>query len=100
MKFIINLISDIVIIALGTILIYKSWYWFLLPVFPSCTHINYAQALGLLMILTLFNSTSAMAMSWQMDKDNEDEMIKYEIIKPILLAFSLLVFYIVHLCIS
>lgn len=37
-------------------LIYKFWYWFLLPVFPQMPHISFAQALGIMMFLTLFKN--------------------------------------------
>ena len=39
------------------LIMYKFWYWFLLPVFPSLPHINYWGALGLVIFISLFQVT-------------------------------------------
>ena len=36
--------------------LYKTWYWFVLPVFPSLPHVSYVQAIGLSIFITLFHS--------------------------------------------
>lgn len=47
-------------IAYGTLswgfVMYKFWYWFLLPVFPSLPQINFVQAMGLALFISLFHT--------------------------------------------
>lgn len=38
------------------LVLWKFWYWFLLPVFPDMPHINYWQAMGLFLFIGLFNT--------------------------------------------
>ena len=35
---------------------FKFWYWFLLPVFTTVPHIDYWQAIGLVLFIMLFKS--------------------------------------------
>ena len=39
---------------MGGYVVYKFWYWFLLPVFPELPDITYAQAIGLMFFIGLF----------------------------------------------
>jgi len=41
------------------LVMYKFWYWFLLPVFPSLPQINYIQALGLAVFIGLFHTVQS-----------------------------------------
>lgn len=47
-------------IAYGTLswglVMYKFWYWFLLPVFPALPQITYVHAIGLIMFIQLFHT--------------------------------------------
>ena len=36
------------------LVMWKFWYWFLLPVFPTLPQINFLQAVGLMFFLMLF----------------------------------------------
>ena len=36
--------------------LYKSWYWFLIPVFPQIPHITFYQAVGLMLFIGLFKN--------------------------------------------
>lgn len=36
--------------------LYKSWYWFILPVFPALPHITFLQAVGLNLFTIFFKS--------------------------------------------
>jgi hypothetical protein len=38
------------------LVVYKSYYWFALPVFTSLPHISYIEAVGLTFLLTLFKN--------------------------------------------
>lgn len=37
------------------LILYKLWYWFLLPAFPNLIEINYPHAIGLFILISLFN---------------------------------------------
>src|SRR6478736_6628694 len=36
--------------------LFKFWYWFLLPVFPNVPHIYFLQAVGLMFVIGLFKN--------------------------------------------
>ena len=55
-------------VAWGLVM-YKFWYWFLLPVFPSLPQINFAQAVGLMFFLALFKNVESQIMK----KEYKDE---------------------------
>lgn len=38
--------------------LFKFWYWFLIPVFITAPQVSYLQAVGLMFILTFFKSVS------------------------------------------
>ncbi len=37
-------------------LLFKFWYWFVLPVFPQFMHITFYHAVGLFLVILLFKS--------------------------------------------
>lgn len=38
--------------------LFKFWYWFLIPVFSTAPQIDYWQAIGLMFIISLFNKVA------------------------------------------
>ncbi len=40
-------------------IVYKFWYWFLLPAFPTVPHISYIHAVGLSLLLVLFHQVDS-----------------------------------------
>lgn len=40
------------------LVLYKFWYWFLLPVFPGLTEITFVQAIGLVFVVSLFHTVN------------------------------------------
>ena len=67
MEFISGIIAVAVIILLLTlysslcwgIVLYKFWYWFLIPVFPILPEISYTLSVGLIMFIALFHNHSS-----------------------------------------
>ena len=51
------------------LVMYKFWYWFLLPVFPSLPQINFIQAVGLMFFLGLFKGVETQVLK----KEYKDE---------------------------
>ena len=41
------------------LVMWKFWYWFLLPVFPALPQINFVQAVGLICFLSLFKTVES-----------------------------------------
>jgi hypothetical protein len=38
------------------LVVYKFWYWFIIPVFTTVPHVNYIQAIGLMLFISLFKN--------------------------------------------
>ncbi len=55
-------------VAWGLVM-YKFWYWFLLPVFPALPQINFLQAVGLMFFLSLFKTVETQILK----KEYKDE---------------------------
>ena len=51
--------------------LFKFWYWFLLPVFITLPHIEYYQAIGLLLFISLSKSSSKADTMKKEFKDSE-----------------------------
>lgn len=56
-------------------LLYKFWYWFILPVFPALTHITFYQAVGLWFFISLFKGLDYSAYN-QHNKDKDEQGYK------------------------
>ncbi len=41
------------------LVLYKCWYWFILPVFTTLPHITYTQAVGLMLVIGLFDRATS-----------------------------------------
>lgn len=41
------------------LVLYKFWYWFLLPVFTTVPNITYVQAVGLVFVVSLFHTVNS-----------------------------------------
>ena len=65
---------------MGGLVVYKFWYWFLLPVFHDLPHITYAQAVGLMFFIGLFKYHGK---SNEHDKDMEN--LTMTLVAPILM---------------
>ena len=50
--------------------LYKFWYWFLLPVFTELPEINFYEAVGLMLFLSLFKNNKV--------TENENEKINWK----------------------
>lgn len=44
--------------------LFKFWSWFVLPVFTTAPHITLAQAMGLMLVISLFHKNSYMKSSY------------------------------------
>jgi len=55
------------------LLIYKFYYWFLLPVFSDMPHITFAMAMGLSLVISLFKTTNVN----DIKKEYKEENTKY-----------------------
>lgn len=92
MEVIIALIIIIGFIAYSSIVggyvVYKFWYWFVLPVFPELPEVTYAQAIGLMFFIGLFKYGGK-----SNENDNEMQNVLLMIISPII---TLLVGALVH----
>lgn len=51
------------------LVMYKFWYWFLLPVFPSLPHVTFVQAVGLMFFVGLFHGINSQVLK----KEYKDE---------------------------
>lgn len=58
------------VFAWGYIL-WKFWYWFLLPVFPTMPNVTVIECVGLMLIITLFKTHSVQAIK----KEYQDEKL-------------------------
>jgi len=81
--------------AMGGFVVYKFWYWFLLPIFPNLPHINYWEAVSLMMFINLCKSSYTDNIKKEY-KDSQNFYIIKAILNPIL---QLLIGYIVYKCI-
>jgi hypothetical protein len=64
---------------------YKFWYWFLLPVFPSLPGIKFWQAVGLFIFINLFQISTGQAIKEEY-KDNTASTVA-AILNPWVLLF-------------
>jgi hypothetical protein len=51
------------------LVMYKFWYWFILPVFPSLPQITFVQAVGLMFFIGLFKGVETQVLK----KEYKDE---------------------------
>jgi hypothetical protein len=79
MFFVIGLVVAYSAMSWGFVL-YKFWYWFLLPVFPNLPHITFLLAIGLMMFVDLFKTHAATAIKDEF-RDKNTEIIS-NIIAP------------------
>lgn len=78
--------------------LFKFWYWFLLPVFTTIPQIDFYQAVGLMFIINLFNRYSAkVSIKDEYLKDNKGTVYTIAFIGPWLV---LLVGYCIKLLIN
>lgn len=62
---------------------YKFWYWFILPVFPMLPHISFWQAVGLMFFIGLFkNHTSNRSIKEDYLKDDKSSTFVAGLIIP------------------
>lgn len=52
--------------------LYKLWYWFVLPVFPNLPHIDFNQAVGLMLVIFLFHNTNLPQIKEEYLKDGDE----------------------------
>lgn len=63
--------------------LFKFWYWFLLPVFTTVPEISFWQALGLMFIINLFNRKSpTVGIKDEYLKDNKKTVWALVILMP------------------
>jgi len=66
-------------IAYGTLswglVMYKFWYWFLLPVFPALPQINYIHAIGLVMFVGLFHTVQTQIIKKEYKDENAGNIL-------------------------
>jgi hypothetical protein len=48
----------------GGFILYKMWYWFLIPVFPMLPHISINEAIGISLFLSLIKSYTSKEYSY------------------------------------
>ena len=78
----------------SSLVLYKFWYWFLLPVFPEMPEITYSAAVG----LSLFTVVLKTVYTSDLADEYKDQTVKYHVlIYPWLV---LLIGWIAHLIIS
>ena len=68
------------------LVMYKFWYWFLLPVFPTLPQITFVHAMGLAMFMSLFHTIQSQVIK----KEYKDETAS--IVAPLLAPWVTLVF--------
>lgn len=64
MEVVITLIGVIILIEILILyggfswgyVLFKFWTWFLIPVFPNLIHITYYQAIGIMLVISLFKN--------------------------------------------
>lgn len=52
------------------LVLYKFWYWFLLPVFTTLPSINFWQAIGLCLFVSLFKNHNSQTIKKEYREDN------------------------------
>jgi len=62
--------------------LYKFWQWFLLPVFPTLPHISISQAVGLMIVVQLFDKNIPQVFDDEFL--NTDKKNYFDIISPII----------------
>lgn len=62
--------------------LYKFWQWFLLPVFPTLPHISISQAVGLMIVVQLFDKNIPQVLNGELV--NSDGKNIYDVISPII----------------
>ena len=65
---------------MGGLVVFKFWYWFVLPVFPELPNITYVQAIGLMLFIGLFKNNGK-----SNDNDNQKENLLLYFLTPILM---------------
>lgn len=75
-KFIFGVFKYLHGIFVGGLLVFKYYFWFLLPVFGGLPQISYWQAIGLSAFLYLFQQVRAMDLGLQEDMNKKD-VVKY-----------------------
>jgi hypothetical protein len=74
-------------VVMRGLVLYNFWAWFLLPVFPEAPELAYGQAVGLMLIVSLFKTTTVID-----EKDNK----KYLILSMLSPIVSLILGGIIH----
>lgn len=54
------------------LVLYKFWYWFLLPVFPILPEINYVLSVGLIMFISLFHKHSTLSIKEEYREEDKE----------------------------
>jgi len=75
-------------------IVYKFWYWFLLPVFTTLPEINYVQALGISLFISLFKNHSSSVIKDEY-KDKNQTFSNFFLTPLIILLFGWIVYNII-----
>ena len=71
--------------------VYRFWYWFILPVFNILPNINFKQAVGISIVLNLFKNYNTLTIK-NKDKDYDTYIALLLIIPIIIITFGWIVF--------
>lgn len=57
--------------------LYKFWYWFLLPVFPNLTHVSFWHCVGLTFFIGLFKNNNTASYLKDESKKTQDAIMPF-----------------------
>jgi len=102
-EILVTIILIVVLLGIGVLygaaswglVMYKFWYWFLLPVFPSLPHVTFAHAVGLAVFVGLFHTVQSQVIKKEY-KDETQGMVLAIIAPWVTLVFG----WLIHLVIA